>query len=67
MMISNAGGVDLRQLVGRQEVTQVIAADFGPIGFEPADFVIDELLGDAAAIGEGGHAGDGGGELAACK
>jgi hypothetical protein len=38
--------------------------DFDPVGSEPLDFIVDELFGDAAAVGEGGHAGDGGGEFA---
>lgn len=33
---------------------------FDPVGFEPFDFVFDESFGDAAAVGEGGHASDGG-------
>ena len=34
--------------------------DFDLVGFKPGDFVVDQLFGDAAAVGEGGHAGDGG-------
>ena len=52
--------VDLRQLICRNQITQVVVVDFDPVSFEPRDLIVDELFGDAAAVGEGG-------EFAACK
>jgi len=38
--------------------------NFDPIGFEASNLIVDQLFSNAAAVGEGGHAGDGGGEFA---
>jgi hypothetical protein len=57
-------GIDLLQLLSREQVAQVVVVNLDPIGLKPFDLIIDELLGDAPAVGEGGHAGDGPGEFA---
>lgn len=41
-----------------------VVVGFDPVGLEPDVFVVHELLGDAAVVGEGCHAGDGGREFA---
>jgi hypothetical protein len=57
----------LVKLLRRHQVAQVVVVSFDPVGFEASNLVVDEFFGNAAAVGKGGHAGDGGGQFEACK